>query len=122
MCVFWNKYDKGAGTLLGILIVLLIGFLMSAALSFSQYVIQGMTVRMVSDVAAISAAYANYQYEKPACQVAKNVVEINRMVLKNCLISGEDVIIEVENATKTFIFPKQKFTSKAGPAPCGDKS
>lgn len=86
-----KKADCGAGTMLGIMLVLAI----CDMLTFSAVLIAKHRAHAVASVAALSGAATLQRAEGDACDVVASTVSANNAIMESCKIINDDVTVKV---------------------------
>ena len=120
--------ERGSGTVLGVMLVLLTITLLAAVAGASNVLVVRSQVRSLGDLGALSAARALYVPGSPsgsgdagnehACLVASQVAGANDLTLGACEVRGPDVVVEMIAETSIPLIPEVRSTSVAGPREC----
>ena len=111
--------DPGSGTVLGIMLMTLVGLGMVLAALLGNLMICRTRARTGADVSALAAASALDEGQAQPCNLASRVARLNRGVLTDCQVDGGDVRVSVGVDTGVPMMPRLVQSARAGPEPCG---
>ena len=111
--------DPGSGTVLGIMLMALVGLGLVLAALLGNLMICRTRARTGADVSALAAASALDEGQAQPCNLASRVARFNRGVLTDCQVDGSDVRVSVGVETGVPMMPRLVQSARAGPEPCG---
>ena len=111
--------DPGSGTVLGIMLMALVGLGLVLAALLGNLMICRAHARTGADVSALAAASALDEGQAQPCTLASRVARLNRGVLTDCQVDGGDVKVSVGVETGVPMMPRLVQSARAGPEPCG---
>ena len=111
--------DPGSGTVLGIMLMTLVGLGLVLAVLLGNLMICRTRARTGADVSALAAASALDEGQAQPCNLASRVARFNRGVLTDCQVDGGDVRVSVGVDTGVPMMPRLVQSARAGPEPCG---
>ncbi|KJY63887.1 Rv3654c family TadE-like protein [Bifidobacterium polysaccharolyticum] len=111
--------DPGSGTVLGIMLMTLVGLGLVLAALLGNLMICRTRARTGADVSALAAASALDEGQAQPCNLASRVARLNRGVLTDCQVDGVDVRVSVGVDTGVPMMPRLVQSARAGPEPCG---
>ncbi|WP_288803991.1 Rv3654c family TadE-like protein [uncultured Bifidobacterium sp.] len=111
--------DPGSGTVLGIMLMALVGLGLVLAVLLGNLMICRTRARTGADVSALAAASALDEGQAQPCNLASRVARLNRGVLTDCQVDGSDVRVSVGVETGVPMMPRLVQSARAGPEPCG---
>lgn len=111
--------DPGSGTVLGIMLMTLVGLGLVLAVLLGNLMICRTRARTGADVSALAAASALDEGQAQPCNLASRVARLNRGVLTDCQVDGGDVRVSVGVDTGVPMMPRLVQSARAGPEPCG---
>ena len=111
--------DPGSGTVLGIMLMTLVGLGLVLAALLGNLMICRTRARTGADVSALAAASALDEGQAQPCNLASRVARLNRGVLTDCQVDGGDVRVSVGVDTGVPMMPRLVQSARAGPEPCG---
>ena len=111
--------DTGSGTVLGIMLMTLVGLGLVLAALLGNLMICRTRARTGADVSALAAASALDEGQAQPCNLASRVARLNRGVLTDCQVDGGDVRVSVGVDTGVPMIPRLVQSARAGPEPCG---
>ena len=111
--------DPGSGTVLGIMLMALVGLGLVLAALLGDLMICRTRARTGADVSALAAASALDEGQAQPCTLASRVARLNRGVLTDCQVDGSDVRVSVGVETGVPMMPRLVQSARAGPEPCG---
>ena len=111
--------DPGSGTVLGIMLMTLVGLGLVLAALLGNLMICRTRARTGADVSALAAASALDEGQAQPCNLASRVARLNRGVLTDCQVDGGDVSVSVGVDTGVPMMPRLVQSARAGPEPCG---
>ena len=111
--------DPGSGTVLGIMLMTLVGLGLVLAALLGNLMICRTRARTGADVSALAAASALDEGQAQPCNLASRVARLNRGVLTDCQVDGGDVRVSVGVDTGVPMMPLLVQSARAGPEPCG---
>ena len=111
--------DPGSGTVLGIMLMTLVGLGLVLAALLGNLMICRTRARTGADVSALAAASALDEGQAQPCNLASRVARLNRGVLTDCQVDGGDVRVSVGVDTGVPMVPRLVQSARAGPEPCG---
>ena len=111
--------DPGSGTVLGIMLMALVGLGLGLAVLLGNLMICRTRARTGADVSALAAASALDEGQAQPCSLASRVARLNRGVLTDCQVDGGDVKVSVGVETGVPMMPRLVQSARAGPEPCG---
>ena len=110
--------DPGSGTVLGIMLMALVGLGLVLAALLGNLMICRAHARTGADVSALAAASALDEGQAQPCTLASWVARLNRGVLTDCQVDGRDVKVSVGVDTGVSMMPRLIQSARAGPEPC----
>ena len=110
--------DPGSGTVLGIMLMTLVGLGLVLAALLGNLMICRTRARTGADVSALAAASALDEGQAQPCNLASRVARLNRGVLTDCQVDGVDVRVSVGVDTGVPMMPRLVQSARAGPEPC----
>ncbi len=111
--------DPGSGTVLGIMLMALVGLGLVLAALLGDLMICRTRARTGADVSALAAASALDEGQAQPCNLASRVARLNHGVLTDCQVDGSDVRVSVGVETGVPMMPRLVQSARAGPEPCG---
>ena len=111
--------DTGSGTVLGIMLMTLVGLGLVLAALLGNLMICRTRARTGADVSALAAASALDEGQAQPCTLASRVARLNRGVLTDCQVDEGDVKVSVGVDTGVPMMPRLVQSARAGPEPCG---
>ena len=111
--------DPGSGTVLGIMLMTLVGLGLVLAVLLGNLMICRTRARTGADVSALAAASALDEGQAQPCNLASRVARLNRGVLTDCQVDGGDVRVSIGVDTGVPMMPRLVQSARAGPEPCG---
>ena len=111
--------DPGSGTVLGIMLMALVGLGLVLAALLGNLMICRTRARTGADVSALAAASALDEGQTKPCTLASRVAHLNRGVMTDCQVDGGDVRVSVSVDTGVPMIPRLVQSARAGPEPCG---
>ena len=110
--------DPGSGTVLGIILMALVGLGLVLAALLGNLMICRAHARTGADVSALAAASALDKGQAQPCTLASRVARLNRGVLTDCQVDGSDVKVSVGVDTGVSMLPRLIQSARAGPESC----
>ena len=110
--------DPGSGTVLGIMLMALVGLGLVLAALLGNLMICRAHARTGADVSALAAASALDEGQAQPCTLASRVARLNRGVLTDCQVDGRDVKVSVGVDTGVSMMPRLVQSARAGPELC----
>ncbi|MBH9971220.1 flp pilus-assembly TadE/G-like family protein [Bifidobacterium sp. W8109] len=111
--------DTGSGTVLGIMLMTLVGLGLVLAALLGNLMICRTRARTGADVSALAAASALDEGQAQPCTLASRVARLNRGVLMDCQVDEGDVKVSVGVDTGVPMMPRLVQSARAGPESCG---
>lgn len=105
--------DRGSAAVSGVVAMLLLIIVVVAGARIGAAVVARHRVTGAADLAALAAAARLADGGESACEQAKRVAADNRAELRNCAVSGWEVVVEVSATTP---FGPVNARARAGPA------
>lgn len=90
-----KKADCGAGTMLGIMLVLAICAMLTFSAVLGSVLVAKHRAHAVASVAALSGAATLQRAEGDACNVVASTVSANNAIMESCKIISDDVTVKV---------------------------
>ena len=110
--------DTGSGTVLGIMLMTLVGLGLVLAALLGNLMICRAHARTGADVSALAAASALDEGQAQPCTLASRVARLNSGILTDCQVDGSDVKVSVGVDTGVSMLPRLIQSARAGPEPC----
>ena len=110
--------DPGSGTVLGIMLMALVGLGLVLAALLGNLMICRAHARTGADVSALAAASALDEGQAQPCTLASRVARLNSGILTDCQVDGSDVKVSVGVDTGVSMMPRLVQSARAGPEPC----
>ncbi len=126
-CVRWLKQaDSGSGTVLGLVIVGLVGVLASIIVCAGSYLICQSQAHTYAQQIALDAAFEQQirtlsesaSSRGSLCAQASAKLNNDDFKLASCTVDGEDVQVAVEGIPRVKFLPHPRVLARAGPAQC----
>lgn len=115
---FLFRDDLGSGTLLGVMLIAVVGLMLAAGASAGNLLICQAKARASADLSAVSSASALRAGAEDPCALAASVATANGSGLVSCEVVGEDVSVRVSVATLVPFAPEVSRAARAGPVAC----
>jgi secretion/DNA translocation related TadE-like protein len=113
---------RGSGTVLGIMLIMVISMMLTAALLAGRLFVCHQQAQMAADTSALAASAADNGFiaGQSACIVASHCAELNHATLTRCTkdIDADDMKVTVSYATHVPLMLTLTVSSRAGPIPC----
>lgn len=114
-----RECDEGSGTMAGVMLIMLVGVLLTAAASAGHLLVCQTRARSASDLAALSAAQSYWEgLAVNPCDVAGRVAARNAARLERCTVDADDVSVTMSVSTKVPVASRVSRSSRAGPVEC----
>lgn len=117
-----RKRDRGSGTVVGVGLMALVGFLAVLVVFLGSAFCARADVQNAAQQAALAGAYlAVSPGSAPSneiCSKAQRIAEANHGRLLRCSLKASDVVVEVGIQPSVGILPQMTSWAKAGPVKC----
>lgn len=118
----FSRRASGSGTVLGIMLIMMISMMLTAALLAGKLFVCHQRAQMAADTSALAASAADNGFiaGQSACTAAANCAELNHATLTRCTkdVEADDMKVTVSYATHVPFVPLLTVSSRAGPIPC----
>lgn len=113
------KSDRGSGTLLGVMLIGLVGVLMGVVMVTGRVLLAQGRAQTAADIAALSGAWAaNGFTTESVCGRSERAAHLNQASVEQCSQRGVDVEITAIVRTDVPFFSTATAHARAGPRDC----
>lgn len=111
--------DNGSGTVLGALLILLVGLTAFAAVCAGSFLVCRVQAQNLAESTATNLAYALQISETAVpCEDARERFSSGQFFLDSCTVESEDVQVSVRGIPSISFLPQVHVAARAGPASC----
>ncbi|WP_180380745.1 Rv3654c family TadE-like protein [Alloscardovia macacae] len=113
------RSDEGSGTLLGAVLILLVGLAAFCAVCAGSFLTCRAEAQSLAESTASDLAYTlQIEGSSSVCEQARERFSSGQFMLDSCVVDGEDVQVSIRGIPRLSFLPQVRETARAGPVDC----